>query len=243
MMQGTNFKKGLLGCVAGAAILAATQAAQAAVIFSEDFEGPLESQTTIINGGSANNRDFWSKLPTGSLNIGYAVGNIQGTGFFGGRDFGGAFAGGGPRALEIQGLDISLYENITVTLALSSRKDGNTKYEAGGPKKDMLGISADVDASLFTLATFIGTGTVGEGLKDGTDELTNTLMDKIYNIADGSLLTLRIDAARFEGGNEAIAFDNIRIEGDLKAIPEPGSIALFGLGLAGLAFARRRKKA
>ena len=231
----------ILACVASTAIVAATQSANAAPIYTESFEAGLQANTAIINGGNNGTKDFWSVLPSGSLNIGYTVLNVDGASYFGFRDINGSWGGGNPRALEIQNLDISLYENIKLTVALSSRKDSNTNFEAN----DIFNIKADTGAGFTTLDSFMGSGTSGPlntGIKNGNgDELNNTLTDYMYNITDGALLTLRFDALRFQNPNEAVAIDNIRITGDLKAIPEPGALALFGLGLAGLTFARRKR--
>jgi len=45
------------------------------------------------------------------------------------------------------------------------------------------------------------------------------------------------------GGGSHIAFDNFTYNEAVGAVPEPASLALFGMGLAGLALARRRNKA
>ena len=96
---------------------------------------------------------------------------------------------------------------------------------------------------------------IGHGLINSDDvELTQTLTDFVYDIGSGDNLTIRIDAAVFSGNQEAVAFDNIRITGDLipvpepegepeetTSVPEPGTLTLFGLGLAGVGFMRRRR--
>ena len=55
-------------------------------------------------------------------------------------------------------------------------------------------------------------------------------------------LDLRFEIFNFTSIDTA-RVDNVVLAGDLIPVPEPGSLALFGLGLAGLGFARRRKVA
>lgn len=45
------------------------------------------------------------------------------------------------------------------------------------------------------------------------------------------------------GANNRAIFDDINIGATVNAVPEPGSLALIGLGIAGLAAVRRRKSA
>ncbi|MCZ6588760.1 MAG: PEP-CTERM sorting domain-containing protein [Alphaproteobacteria bacterium] len=256
----------MFGAGVALALAIGSQQANADVIFVESFEGTLQSETSIINGGIYRVGDFWSVISPGSLaDINYPVGGIDGDSFFGGRDFGGRFFGGLIRAVEFQNIDISLYENVQLTVSLSSRTVGGLHSQSNYEADDTLRIGEDVDGGgLNILDVFDGDGQdLGEGLiNDDNVDLTQTLVDFTYDIASGDNLTVRIDSGEFDisqfgGDQEAIAFDNIRVTGDLivvpagegegetetqgTAVPEPASLTIFGLGLAGLGFMRRRK--
>ena len=256
----------MFGAGVALALAIGSQQANADVIFVESFEGALQSETSIINGGIYREGDFWAVLPDVSADINYPVGGIDGTKYFGGRDFAGSFSGGMVRAVEFQSIDISLYENVQLTVSLSSRTVGGLHSDSNYEANDTLRIGEDVDGGgLNILDVFDGDGQgLGEGLINSDNvELTQTLVDFVYDIASGDDLTIRIDSGEFDvdqfGGNqEAIAFDNIRITGDLivvpssgsggsgsgsSSIPEPASLTLFGLGLAGLGYMRRRRAA
>ncbi len=253
----------MLGAGVALALAIGSQQANADVIFVESFEGALQSETSIINGGIYREGDFWAVLPDVSADINYSVGNIDGTKYFGGRDFAGSFSGGMIRAVEFQNIDISLYENVKLTVSLSVRTTGGLHSDSNYEAEDTLRIGENVDGGgLNILDVFDGDGQgLGEGLINSDNvELTETLVDFVYDIASGDLLTVRIDSGEFDidqfGGNqEAIAFDNIRLTGDPiivtseepevssqgTDVPEPASLTLFGLGLAGLGYMRRRR--
>jgi len=58
----------------------------------------------------------------------------------------------------------------------------------------------------------------------------------------GSVLTLTL-AGQTNGANEAFAFQNLIVSGSqVVDVPEPGTLALLGIGLFGMGLARRHKK-
>jgi hypothetical protein len=94
------------------------------------------------------------------------------------------------------------------------------------------GIGVHDQGTLFTVAFFDGLTAVGSAVFDSTVDANDLSMAYFANTDAFDRIT--ITAA---GG---YAIDNITIEGSAAAVPAPASLALLGLGLAGLAATRRR---
>ena len=220
-----------------AVLIATASSASAEIIYQESFEGGTLGPNTVLSGqGNVGDEAFFEILPSGSLNLAYTPTGADGTSYVGGRDlnanFGGQSGDSAERLVNITGVDISGFTDIVLKVALSAR-NGNRFEET-----DYIEISAG-DGSLSSLDKFTGPAGASGVLSNGPVNLGVAFQDLSYTIADGITIDARVQAW-VNGGGESLAIDNIRIEG--TRIPEPASLALVGLGLAGVALRRRRGK-
>jgi hypothetical protein len=115
------------------------------------------------------------------------------------------------------------------TQALSIAADGYIDFSFDAWKRGSTGIS-------YSLV-----GTTSGSLVAGTHSFSGNAWENIsfadLFVSSGESLTLRFDS---NGGSTAGAhIDQVSLA--FEAVPEPSIIALFGLGLVGIGFARRRR--
>ena len=80
----------------------------------------------------------------------------------------------------------------------------------------------------------------------GTDTATNTQAFSLVH-ADAGILLANINQISFRShnttGTEPVWLDDIRMQLHTVEVPAPGAVLLFGLGIAGLGYARRNRAA
>lgn len=92
----------------------------------------------------------------------------------------------------------------------------------------------------------LGLGEVFATAYDATGQILGTTSDtddKVFGVS-GPVLQFGFDgihSVEISGNTGTVGFDNLEF-GVLTPVPEPSVLALMGLGLAGLGFARRRKQ-
>lgn len=223
-MKQVGYRLGVVG------MMCLAQAAQGGLIFQEGFEGPA-ARYSVERGGIVDNTHFFTTLPQGSLALGYTPGNVQGSGYFGGRDIDGVGTGAAHRII-FDTVDTSPYRNLSIAIALAAGRNG---YEISD--EILLEYSLDGGASYSKLDLFTGDGGAPLANAAGT-VLGNAFIDFSYPVPDAAQLTFRLRANGFGAIPESFALDNVRISGDplaaSTALPEPGTLLLVGIGLAGV---------
>jgi hypothetical protein len=93
-----------------------------------------------------------------------------------------------------------------------------------------------VGSTIFTVALSSG-GSMVYNLTDAVNGLQS-----FYGVIDSMTSFTSVTLTNSDGG-DVVEFDNVKYGTAPSIIPEPRTLALFGIGLAGLGYARRRRAA
>ncbi len=210
--------------VSVAFLLSLTPAAHAAVIYSENFDG-YSAAGSILNFAALNAP---LSLASGSVD---AVKS---------GDFNITCAGGTGGCLDLDGSS-----NAGGTLLWSfilGPGDYNFSVEISGNQRDFPVGATDAFSLVFSGSTpgdYSGiSSSSAAGIASNTPFLVN---GGSFSLA--SAMTVTVTLSDPNSDNSGVIIDNVVLEQtNSQDVPEPASLALLGLGVAGLAIVRRRKK-
>lgn len=237
-------KQGWMGWMAAAALATYAMGAQAAIIGSGDFTTGAKTATTAIGDGVS---IVWTISPTTGTFQKKTLGGYTGIGISGGRtndeiDINEMLTGtatGGAFALDYLTLgvlfdgpefgDVQERAQITATLAGGGTLTGilTNSFQTG---PDLASWSL-VGASVLNLSPSTSTG-------GGVWRIVNPF----GNAAITSLQFTALSGACGTGLTCNNQSDYTFVSASVRAVPEPSTLALFGLGLAAVGLAARRRK-
>lgn len=139
--------------------------------------------------------------------------------------------------IDIWAQDATTFRVAAFDAAFIGSSPNLTSYPAVPALVRLQGILAD---GSYLLQDFALTGATAAGFGFGRFETTGAFAqtDFVEVLAFGLVCNTQGSCSGFNSNRAQFGIDNI----ELNAVPEPGTVAMLGLGLAGLAAARRRRK-
>lgn len=158
--------------------------------------------------------------------------------------------GGPAQQIEYLGGNVRLYVDNGSGASVSTANGTNLTLASASDGVLWLGMSGHPDASGDTLTGFNAFSTLnllsGFGSLDIMPGLAGGLARNNLDTnsrANGADIAFTNSFTAFPNGTPLAAFGSGNFAGDTVAVPEPATLAVLGLGLAGIAGARRRKAA
>ncbi|MDJ0522858.1 MAG: PEP-CTERM sorting domain-containing protein [Planctomycetota bacterium] len=142
--------------------------------------------------------------------------------------------------LKIGDNNIVFHPGYTVTPG-AFRVEGPGGFGGPGDNRDMGFVPAAGVLHHMTVNITAATGLIEIEVVDANDA-TNVYTTSITNsgYTDGAQIAFTTNG---NSGFGYAQFDNIKVSGELAAVPEPGTLALLGVGLACILVLRRRRSA
>jgi len=216
--------------------------ADAALILSESFNTDgLGTRYEAAGAGGAGLGccQNWSLNSQDEGDASDVLTGFEGSDFWSGSDLNdgnlpGGFSFATPRNLVLNSVGIGSFINRVLTVSLAA----STNLDLQGDFLRIVAIDSN-SSSRTVLDTFDGPSAgSGSGVTLGT-----SFQDVSYDLSGLSFSNLSIGFEAWTTSNsEVVGIDNIRLTGDrVSEVPEPASLAIFGFGLAGLAWSRRKR--
>jgi len=228
-----SLKSALICGIFGFACIQTASATE--VVTNGDFEtGSLSGWSVANLGGGGCGTNAWTVNSTGTHGCTNNVGNMP-------APTNGTFAAyntfDGPAGTlqisqqftlpgSIASATLSFFDSVRMNISGQARTFSIDMYDA-------------TDTTLLDNLFSQSFQNVNQGWVFNTTDVTNALLDNA-----GQTVTLRISNIIPQSftGPAGFGIDNISLDVTGAAVPEPGSLALAGLALAGLAVSRRRQK-